>query len=392
MKMRKLATALLTVCFLCGNVSAVNAANVSTGNMFNMESGNLAALQSEIVTEEVTCDFSDEASDQDGISSYAEARRTANKYMWGTNTMAYNFSNQRWSTNKEVFSTYAKTTEGFVMSGYLLNPKGQADYNSALREGYLNDSAYAENQGHYYQNVVSNEDYNNITFMLESNVNAFIFDNALNLIYRSSDEAGVTSYFTRYYSTSKTIADVSNKVISLGLIKGNYYVVFDVKNASATSGFHYGYYAGQPLPIAQTTAFSDLTHHTTIKWDQRSFSQSANTQTMTVSCPSGMADEYALTNVRFVDKSKVFSNHAYASSIDYYYTPATAGYSKKLTQTGGWWSDLVDNNPPSGSIDGSYATKVTVNWVSGIAYVNAGCTTMTQMNLGYLVPFGIIAG
>lgn len=65
---------------------------------------------------------------------------------------------------------------------------------------------------------------------------------------------------------------------------------------------------------------------------------------------------------------------------------------KKLAQTGGWWSDLVDNNPPSGSIDGNYATSVTVHWVSGISYVNASCTTMTQMTLDYLVPFGIIVG
>ena len=40
-------------------------------------------------------------------------------------------------------------------------------------------------------------------------------------------------------------------------------------------------------------------------------------------------------------------------------------------QPAGWWSDLVDNNPPSGSIDGNYATSVTVHWVSGISYVNA---------------------
>ena len=217
-----------------------------------------------------------------------------------------------------------------------------------------------------------------------------IFDNDINLIYRSSDEAGVTSYFDRYYSTTKTIAGTSNKVISLGLIDGNYYIVFKVKDATATTGYHYGYYAGQPLPIAQTTTFSDLTHYTTIKWNRSSSSQSASTQTLTINCPSGSEDEYALTGVKFSDKS--FANNTYASSIDYYYTPATASYSKKLAQTGGWWSDLVDNNPPSGSIDGNYATSVTVHWVSGISYVNASCTTMTQMTLDYLVPFGIIVG
>ena len=209
---------------------------------------------------------------------------------------------------------------------------------------------------------------------------------------RQSDEAGVTSYFDRYYSTTKTIAGTSNKVISLGLIDGNYYIVFKVKDATATTGYHYGYYAGQPLPIAQTTTFSDLTHYTTIKWNRSSSSQSASTQTLTINCPSGSEDEYALTGVKFSDKSKAFANNTYASSIDYYYTPATASYSKKLAQTGGWWSDLVDNNPPSGSIDGNYATSVTVHWVSGISYVNASCTTMTQMTLDYLVPFGIIVG
>ena len=39
----------------------------------------------------------------------------------------------------------------------------------------------------YTHLVVSDEDCNNITFMLESNVNVFIFDNDINLIYRSSD-------------------------------------------------------------------------------------------------------------------------------------------------------------------------------------------------------------
>ena len=80
---------------------------------------------------------------------------------------------------------------------------------------------------------------------------------------------------------------------------------------------------------------------------------------------------------------------------------ASSFYSKTTTKlnainggksTTGWWSDLVDNNPPSGSIDGNYATSVTVHWVSGISYVNASCTTMTQMTLDYLVPFGIIVG
>ena len=176
MKKRKIATILLAACLLLGNVSVANAASIDNGNKvhFNTEDNDtdLTLLQSKIATEEVTCDFTDATND--GASAYADTRRVSNKYMWSASTMEYNFSDQKWTSNTEIFSTYAKTSEGFVMSGFLLNPKGQSNYNSALREGYLNDSAYDENQGHYYQCVVSDEDCNNITFMLESNVNVFI--------------------------------------------------------------------------------------------------------------------------------------------------------------------------------------------------------------------------
>ena len=393
MKVRRLLGTLLTVTLLCGQAVTANAADVGRISQLNFEAegANLQNLSSDLMDDEIQYEFTESTGDED-VSALAETRRAANKYMWSHNTYAYDFSWQTWSSNREIYNTYPKNSEGFAMGGFLLNPKGPADYNTALREGYLNDSAYAADQGHFYQNVVSSEGSNYVTFMLESNAYVFIFDNDLNLIYRSTDEAGVTSYFTSYYSTKKTIAGNSNKVICLGLTTGNYYFVFKAADDAATSGFHYGFYSGQPLPIAQTTSFSDPTHYAAIKWDNRSMSQTVTTQTLTITCPSGTATEYALTGVKFIDKSKSFANNTYASSIDYYYTPATAGYSIHLTQTGGWWSDLVDTTPPSGSIDGSYATKVTVHWVDNISYINARCTTMTQMTLDYLVPFGIIVG
>lgn len=394
LKMRILATVTSLALLFCNtSVMSVDAAAVSESKLMDTKSVSLEleSLKSEIVNEKVCCEFSVQ-DENTGISPLADTRRVANMYGWGSGTMAYDFANQRWSDDTEVFSTYTKNSDGFVMSGRLSNPKGYGDFNAALREGYLNDSEYSENQGHYYRNVVASETYGGLTFMLESNVNVFIFDDDVNLIYRSSDEAGVTSYFTRYYSTTKKIEGASNKVISLGLISGTgYYIVFQKQDESVTSSSHYGFYAGQPLPILDSMTASNLAHHTTIKWDQRSYSQSANTQTLTISCPSGYEDQYALKYVTFVDKSKSFYNNMYASSIDYYYTPPTTSLSRKLTQTGGWWSDLVDSTAPSGSIHGNYATKVTVNWEKNLAYIGASCVTMTQMNLDYLVPFGIIA-
>ena len=111
---------------LLGNVSVANAASIDNGNKvhFNTEDNDtdLTLLQSKIATEEVTCDFTDATND--GASAYADTRRVSNKYMWSASTMEYNFSDQKWTSNTEIFSTYAKTSEGFVMSGFLLNPKG----------------------------------------------------------------------------------------------------------------------------------------------------------------------------------------------------------------------------------------------------------------------------
>lgn len=375
------------------NAAGAKAINPLNGSQFyaQMENAHLEPLVSTIVDDEIQIEVS-EGSDTAELSNEVMPRRATNKYIWSYNTNPFVFEDQVWSSNREVYSTYPVNEEGFVSSGYLLNPNGQGSYNTALREGYLNDSAYAELGGHYYQTVVSSADYNDVTLMLESNVYVAIFNNDLEMIFESIQQTGNTDFFTRYYSTTKTIEGERNLVISLGLVTGNYYMVFMPLDETAETGYHYGFYAGQPLPIAQTTTVSGTMHDATIQWDQRSSSQSAKTQSVTITCPSGTATEYALYRVTFEDLSKPFANNTYASSIWYYYTPATASYSKQLSQIGGWWGDLVDNAPPAGSIEGTYSSSVTVNWRSGISYINARCTTMTQMTLEYLVPFGILAG
>lgn len=388
-----LAASLLFAQETVANAESAEAINPLNGRQLytQMENAQLEPLTSTIIGDEIQAEFSDEV-DTVNLANEVTPRRAANKYIWSYSTKPYVFEDQVWSSNREVYSTYPVDSEGFVTAGYLLNPNGQGSYNTALREGYLNDYAYAELGGHYYQVVVSSADYNDVTIMLESNVYVAIFNNDLEMIFESIQQTGDTDYFTRYYSTTKTIQKEQNLVISLGLVTGNYYMVFMPFDTTAEKGYHYGFYAGQPLPILQTSTVSGTMHNATIRWDQRSSSQSATTQSVTITCPSGTASEYALYRVTFEDLSKPFANNTYASSIWYYYTPATASYSKQLSQVGGWWGDLVDNAPPSGSIEGTYSTSVTVNWRSGISYVNASCTTMTQMTLEYLVPFGILAG
>ena len=364
-KRKKLLGTMLAVSLLFAQTAVVNAESIEEANAVNpldigqfstqLESVHLETLNSDIVDDEIQIEFSD--ADKPAEMSDEVMPRAANAYIWSSNTMPYVFENQVWSSNKEVYSTYPKNSDGFVSSVFLLNPTGQGSYNTALREGYLNDSAYETDRGHYYQIVVSSSAYNDVTLMLEENAVAVIFDNDLNVIFESAQETGNSDYFTRYYSTTKTIQGETNKVISMGLDTGNYYMVMMPISETATKGYHYGFYAGSPLPVLQSSMVSGTFHYTTISWDQRSTSQSATTQSVTITCPSGTASQYALYRVTFEDLSKPFANNLYASSIDYYYKPATATYSKQLSQSG-WWQNMYDNQPSSGSIEGTYSTSV----------------------------------
>lgn len=389
--MRKVLGVLLTITVLYSQVVTVNAADINKVSQlhFETESDNLHDLSSGLMDSEIQYEFTESVKDEN-ISTLVETRPVPNKYRWDYNTYAYDFSQQTWSGNKEIFSTYPQNSNGFVMSGDLLNPTEPTDYNVALREGYLNDSEYTRNQGHFYQKTVSAEEFNYITYMLGTNVNVFVYNNDLNLIYRSSDGKGDTSYITSYYSTNKVIGGSLNKVICLGLTPGNYYLVFNIKDATESGGYHYAFYAGQPLPIAKTINSTSI-HTASVKWNGYSDTSSMNFLAATITCPYETATEYALTGFRLTDKSQMSGDNLYVSSVDYYYTPPTAKNSIFLSQSMGWGSDYIDTTPPSGSIDGDYKIMAIVHWKKDISYINASYMIMPQITINYLVPFGIVA-
>ena len=96
--------------------------------------------------------------------------------------------------------------------------------------------------------------------------------------------------------------------------------------------------------------------------------------------------------VWFEDKSMGGSQDLYVSSVDYYYkSPANSSY-KKLYSEGGYHGNLYDNSPSSTSVQGSYGTKIYVNWSSTLAYVGARFYANTMMHLEYLTPYGLYKG
>ena len=49
---------------------------------------------------------------------------------------------------------------------------------------------------------------------------------------------------------------------------------------------------------------------------------------------------------------------------------------------------MVDNFPDEGSMVGTYNTKVKVNWMKNLAYVNASYYTNAMLYIDYLAPLG----
>lgn len=315
----------------------------------------------------------------------------SNKYCWNNSTAGFSIASLKWSDDQEIYSTYPKT-DGFAASGSLFCPKSSSDFKTNMREGYLTDSEYQSMGGHFYTFISTGEENSYITSMLESNVGMYIFDSEFNLIYRSVDQAGNGDYIHSYYNRAWSVNGVTNNVYFLGLNRGEYYIVFARNDDSVESNSHYAYIAGQPLPMKQTYTSSELTHNGSVAWDQRSYSSTLVTHSVTIDAPDGAEDEFALTEVRFNDLSKSFANERWIRDVDYYYTCPGSSYYRSLTRSGGVWGDQVDYYPSAGSIEGTYRTKFTVNWDYNLSYVNATCYCMTRMNLEYVAPFGIIVG
>lgn len=70
-----------------------------------------------------------------------------------------------------------------------------------------------------------------------------------------------------------------------------------------------------------------------------------------------------------------------------YQSPNSYSY-KTVANIAGLKNDMIDNFPDAGSIVGTYNTKVTVNWMPNLSYVNASYFTNTMLNINYLVPLG----
>ncbi len=312
---------------------------------------------------------------------------TSTKYGWDSGTEAYNFT-QQWTSNHEIYSTYPYYNDGSLYpaaTSMLNNPKGSADYSNAVREGYVDDEWAKEVGLHAYYHTISSDKLNSITVLLDSNVAFQVYDTNFNPVLNTSSTA--YDNLLLYQKMSVRMSSGDKVVHTLKLKNGNYYIMFAPSDGTGNS--HYALYTGNPLPIKQSYTASESTHNGSVKWDGKSTSQTYQCPSVSISISSG-AELFSLKKVLFQDFTASINN-AYVSSVEMMYQSPNSYSYKTVATRAGLRETMVDNYPDSGSIVGTYNTKVKVNWMSGLSYVNASYFTLTMMSIEYLVPFGEVS-
>ena len=121
-----------------------------------------------------------------GIDTYAGISL---RYAWNYRTYPYSFEEQKWSTNRDIYDTYASTGEADYLNPkftYTLNnPTGPASYKTAIREGYLQEDGELQ----LYDHVVSGKN-NNVLLMVDSDVLYGIVEkDTLTSVFSSSSDS-----------------------------------------------------------------------------------------------------------------------------------------------------------------------------------------------------------
>lgn len=335
-----------------------------------------------------TVDPEEVISVSEGADSVLERRGIQHKYGWSCGNDPYTFT-QTWSTNREIYLTYPFYDDGwfYPAATELLDFPSDGQYETAVREGYVNDSwatQYAYDGLHaYYHTVTSDEQLNSVTVLLDENVGFQVFDMELQPVIDGESPA-YSNLLLYYRQTLKH--NGSNKIVhTLKLAAGNYLIMF-WDNGGKTGNYHYAMFTGNPLPI-EKTYFAGSAFNGSIQWDGYSSSQTYQASGVTVSIDGGVADLLALYRVRFQDTGTASFNQ-YIDSAEMMYQSPNSGSYKTIANIANLRQDMVDSFPDAGSIVGTYNTRVKVNWWNNLANKNASYFTSAILYIDYLVPFG----
>lgn len=317
-----------------------------------------------------------------------ESRAGIGVRYWGYNTCPYEFEKQKWSTNVDIYDTYASTNEAEYLNPkftyMMINPTSWKSYNDAIREGYIRQEGELQS----FQHTVSDSSCNNVLLMMDDNIIYDIFEKDTLKSVFSNESSSLIGGTT----DTKTIDNRHKELVNIQLRNGTYLIVFGASDVTAKN--HYALYTGCPLPLLKTSMHAG-THNGVVHWNGGGL-KAENEKicpAVSISVPSGVDPGlFMLTGIWFENKAVSGSQDLYVSDVTYYYkSPANSSY-RVLSEQGGYHGNLYDNSPSRCSVQGSYGTKFRVSWASNLAYVNAAYYANTMMHLEYLIPYGLYQG
>lgn len=148
-------------------------------------------------------------------------------------------------------------------------------------------------------------------------------------------------------------------------------------------------FTGNPLPIQQTYSAGGV-FNGSVKWDGSSSSQTYQASGVTISVSNGTEDLFALYRVTFQDMGSSYFNTYIKSADMMYQSPNSYSY-KTIANMANLNQKMIDYYPDEGSMMGTYNTKVKVNWMNGLSYVNASYSTNAMLYIDYLAPLGEVS-
>ncbi len=302
------------------------------------------------------------------------------RFCWNYLTYPYDFAEQKWTTNMDIYDTYPSIDGkgGPKFTYHLINPKGIASYEDAIREGYIRSVDEIQSYEHWINGID-----NNVLLMVDEDVLYRIIEKETG---KNVLEEG-SAYFLGGTEESRLIDGRRKKLINIQLKDGEYIIAFWINQLSDKN--HYAMYTGEPLPIKKTHHVSG-THRGTVKWNgggvkcEREKVCSPVRVSVAKKCDPAL---FALYRVSFEDSTS--GGNLYVRDVTYYYTSPTASMYKILSKNN---KIYYDNTPYACSAEGSYGTKFRVTWSPNVGYKYASFSSNTMMSIDYLVPYGLHAG
>ena len=160
-------------------------------------------------------------------------------------------------------------------------------------------------------------------------------------------------------------------------------------NKGNEGNHHYAMFTGNPLPIQQTYSAGGV-FNGSVKWDGSSSSQTYQASGVTISVSNGTEDLFALYRVTFQDMGSSYFNTYIKSADMMYQSPNSYSY-KTIANMANLNQKMIDYYPDEGSMMGTYNTKVKVNRMNGLSYVNASYSTNAMLYIDYLAPLGEVS-